>query len=308
MFTHLTGQARRVLQIAHREAFGRNHDYLGTEHLLFAMLHESTGGVRRILETCGVPANALIDELDDELVPANRVLDIEKLPLTGSVQRALHVAQAEASVTKSQVGLEHLLLGVLQEEDSQAAQILHNWGIDLERARAEVAKRDVAENRDHQVATSLPPIPGTRRDPTPEELEDAITREILPREWRPGQASGLQFVNVQALENQIRGTQIALGAVIGAFAMVDMYGWQGLFGGAMLGILVAAFQSSLLGALFGAGLGFFVGLQHVKVGAWLVGLTTATGAFIGSWLGNVWRVAAVQSAPPRRQEEDDDMD
>jgi hypothetical protein len=298
MFTHLTGQARRVLQLAHQEAFERNHDYLGTEHLLVAMLREGAGAAARVLEACHIDPSELLDALEDGLVPSRRVLTLEKLPLTLAVQRVLERAEDDARQShRGQACVEHLLLALLEEEESQAAQLLLSHGLTSARCREQLAGKPPAENRDHLVQAEIPARPGGGRDPSARDLEDWITPEVLPREWHPGQTQGFSLVNVQAVENQLRGTQLVLGAVLGAFAMVDMYGWKGIFAGAMLGILAAAFQNSLLGGLFGGLAGFFVGLQYHHLGAWVVICTTLAGVFLGTWLGNAWRVAP-PPAPP----------
>jgi len=301
MFTHLTGQARRVMQMAHQEALDRNHDYVGTEHVLMAMLRDGDGVAARVLEACGVALNSLRQELDGELEAGAHSLDLEKLPLTGAVQRMLRFAREEAdAMHKTESGLEHLLLGILREEECQAAVLLDHHGVTMEQCRAEIARTVLEPNRDHLIQTSLPAIPGVGRDPTALELEERISREVLPREWRPDSSHLPSAALVRSLEAQVRGTQLVLGAFLGGFAMVEMYGWSAMFGGALIGLLLAGFQSSILGALFGGICGFFVGFQYGSLGAWVVVCATILGFFIGSWLGNVWRLAV----PPAKEKRD----
>lgn len=303
MFTHLTGQSRRVLQLAHQEAIERNHDYLGTEHLLLAMLRESGGAASRVLEECRIPTILLLQDLDAELEPGERILTIEKLPLTLAAQRALQFAREEAqAMHQPETGLEHLLLAILREEDCQAAQLLEHHGLTLEACRGEIARHAVEENRDRLVQTSLPALPGVGRDPTPLELEDRLTPEILPREWKPDVNLPSPLI-VQVMEAQLRGTQLVLGACTGGFAMVEMYGWPALPGGILIGLLVAAFQSSVLGALFGGIAGFFIGFQYRALGAWIVLATAMAGFFVGSWLGNAWRISSMPPSAPRADDE-----
>jgi hypothetical protein len=293
MFTDLTGQARRVLQLAHQEAFERNHDYLGTEHLLLAMLRAGAADVTRILGT-DIDPRRLLDELDAQLVPAPRLLNLERLPMTPAAQRVLDRACQEARKTlHAQAGLEHLLLGVLEEEDSPAALLLNRAGLTADGCQAQLDGKGPAENRDHLVQTQ-PAAPGSR-DPTADELEDRISAEVLPREWRPARGV-LPQTTVPALENQLRGTQLVLGGVLGAVAMVELYGWYAVPFGILGGTLVAAFQSSFLGCLFGGIAGFSIGMQYRASGPGLVILVTLVGVFLASWLGHGWRVPP--PAPP----------
>lgn len=303
MFTHLTGQARRVLQLAHQEAASRSHDYLGTEHLLLALLREG-GRASRILETCSVPVHMLRDQLDAELEPGHRALDIEKLPLTLSVQRVLQFAGEEARDRHlDEVGQDHLLLGLLREEESEAAQLLEVHGMTLNRCRAEIQRHAQEENRDRLVLTTLPTIPGATRDPSSEELEERLSAQVLPREWHPQMHSG-SVGTVAALEMQLRGTQLVLAGVLGGFILVELYGWRGLLSGVFIGVLLGSFQSSLLSSMAGALGGFFIGFQYINLGAWIVIITTLVGFFLGSWVGNVWR----PQQPKPRETQDNAFD
>ena len=302
MFTHLTGQARRVLRLAHQEAFQRNHDYVGSEHLLLAMLREGGGEAARLLAGCGVDPDQVAAALDTELRPAIRLLELERLPLTLAVQRVLDNAFAEAErVGQAEAGVAHLLLGILAEYDSQAAQILERAGLSYDRCRQQVEGGGVAENRDRLVQTAAPAIPGSTRDPSAQELEARISVDVLPREWRP--RPGATPVQERAVEAQLRGTQVVLGGILGALALYEMYGWIGVPLGILLGIMVAAFQNSVLGCLFAGTAGFFIGLQYIRDGIWIIFTTTLVGVFLGSWLGHAWR--PVHPAAPPRDGEDE---
>ncbi|MFO0967554.1 MAG: hypothetical protein U0793_18500 [Gemmataceae bacterium] len=170
-----------------------------------------------------------------------------------------------------------------------------------DRRRQQVEGGGVAENRDRLVQTAAPAIPGSTRDPAAQELEACISVDKLPREWRP--RPGATPVQERAVEAQLRGTQVVLGGILGALALYEMYGWIGVPLGILLGIMVAAFQNSVLGCLFAGTAGFFIGLQYIRDGIWIIFTTTLVGVFLGSWLGHAWR--PVHPAAPPRDGEDE---
>jgi ATP-dependent Clp protease ATP-binding subunit ClpC len=123
----MTEQARFVLERAVAEARGMHQGYLGTEHLLLALVSDAGNEVQRLLAGLGVDA-ALARAAIAERCCGGWALDTEKeLPFTPRLKRALNSAFVEAG--DQPVGVHHLLLGLLEEGDSLALGVLYESGI-----------------------------------------------------------------------------------------------------------------------------------------------------------------------------------
>src|SRR5262245_30474390 len=124
MFECFTGQARRALLQAQREAQRLGHDYLGTEHILLGLLAEPASGVARRLRNFRVDVEAVRQQARAGCSPGTEAPAWEQLPLTPGAKRALAFATAEAeSFHQPAVASEHLLLGLLIEDANSASDM-----------------------------------------------------------------------------------------------------------------------------------------------------------------------------------------
>jgi len=140
MFDRFTERARKVMSFARLEAQRFHHDYVGTEHILLALVKEGTGVASVVLKKMGVELKEIRAEIEKvvergpEPVPAN-----QQLPYTPRAKRVLELALEEArSLSHHYIGTEHLLLGLLREQEGIAAQVLVNLGLKLEEVRDEI--------------------------------------------------------------------------------------------------------------------------------------------------------------------------
>jgi ATP-dependent Clp protease ATP-binding subunit ClpC len=139
---------RRVLADAREEATRLEHEHLGTEHLLLALLRagERDDGARTdaaidVLDALGVDRLRMREVLE-QTVHHGRARSQEPLAYTSRARAVLELAMAEARVLKHDVvRTEHLLVGLAREERGIAAQILLDHGVTVEKARAELARR-----------------------------------------------------------------------------------------------------------------------------------------------------------------------
>lgn len=143
MFDRFTERARKVMSYARQEAERLNHDYIGTEHILLGLCREGTGLAVHILRSL----NANPDEIQEEVLKCVREgmkeVTLKQLPFTDRAKRVLENAIDEAVKLKNDyIGTEHLLLGLLREEEGIAAQVLVDTGIDVSSCRKEVQKVD----------------------------------------------------------------------------------------------------------------------------------------------------------------------
>ncbi len=147
----LTPKAKRVLELAADEARRMRHNYIGTEHLLLALLREKDGLAAVVLRRLGLnleKARAQVLEYlgpdNSELIPSTPFEEERRHP-AGSMgwtsyaeraRRAILRAQDEAArLQSSYVGSEHLLIGLLLESDGVAARALSHLGVELTNVR-----------------------------------------------------------------------------------------------------------------------------------------------------------------------------
>src|SRR5579862_657678 len=139
MFDRFTDRARKVMSFARQEAERFNHDYIGTEHILLGLVKEGSGVAANVLENLDVDLEKVRLEVEKLVKPAPDVVTIGQLPFTPRAKKVLEFAIDEArALDHNYVGTEHLLLGLLREQEGLAAQVLMNLGLKLDDVRSEV--------------------------------------------------------------------------------------------------------------------------------------------------------------------------
>ncbi len=139
MFDRFTDRARKVMSFARQEAERFNHDYIGTEHVLLGLVKEGSGVAANVLENLDVDLEKVRLEVEKLVKPAPDVVTMGQLPFTPRAKKVLEFAIDEArALDHNYVGTEHLLLGLLREQEGLAAQVLMNLGLKLEDVRNEV--------------------------------------------------------------------------------------------------------------------------------------------------------------------------
>jgi ATP-dependent Clp protease ATP-binding subunit ClpA len=158
-FDKFTSRAKNVLLLAQEEAQRRKHGYIGTRHLLHALVHEGEGIGAKVLTECGLTGREVERELESdtghrESDPATR----GKLALTPLAKATVEFASEEASLLDHDyVGTEHILLALLRpheeaREQPVAYQVLSRFGVSYDDARSRVLRAIV----------SAPPTPQPR--------------------------------------------------------------------------------------------------------------------------------------------------
>lgn len=139
-FDNFTEQLVRVVMLAQEEARRLVHNFVGTEHLLFALLQEHTGFAAQTLNSEGVTLNIVRAET---LRIVNRGVGcvVVDIPFTPRSKRILARAGDESKkLDHSKVGTAHLLLALIGDSESVAVRVLENLGVDLERLRNKIVK------------------------------------------------------------------------------------------------------------------------------------------------------------------------
>jgi len=144
MFERYTEKARRVIFFARYEASQFGSPYIETEHLLLGLLREDREIFRR-LQPAGISTESVRKRLEAETPVREKVSTSVDLPLSAGSKRVLSYAAEEAeALSNKHIGSEHLLLGLLREQECLAAKILQEHGIKLEGLRAKVRSGETA--------------------------------------------------------------------------------------------------------------------------------------------------------------------
>src|SRR6266581_355971 len=126
LFERFTERARQVVVLAQDEARALKHNYIGTEHILLGLLREEEGLAARVLESLDITV---------EEVPTGQI------PFTPRAKKVLELALREAlSLGHNYIGTEHILLGLVRENEGVAARILLDFDADSEKIRNEVIR------------------------------------------------------------------------------------------------------------------------------------------------------------------------
>ena len=139
---NFTERVRKVLAMSREEASRLGHEYVGTEHMLLGIMREGEGVAAAVLQSRGIDAEEVIEAIEATVKKAKGTQGTgPDLPYTSRAKKVLEFAMSEArELNHSYVGTEHLLLGILREEKGIAAQVLREFGLTTEQARAEVLR------------------------------------------------------------------------------------------------------------------------------------------------------------------------
>ncbi|MFY7894433.1 MAG: ATP-dependent Clp protease ATP-binding subunit, partial [Pirellula sp.] len=139
MFERFTDRARKVMQLANQEAQRFNHEYIGTEHILLGLVKEGSGVAANVLKNLDIDLRKIRLEVEKLVQSGPEMVTIGKLPHTPRAKKVIEYSMEEArNLNHNYVGTEHILLGLLREQDGVAAQVLMNLGMKLEDVREEV--------------------------------------------------------------------------------------------------------------------------------------------------------------------------
>jgi len=139
MYERFTDRARKVMQLANQEAQRFNHEYIGTEHVLLGLIKEGSGVAANVLKNLDVDLRKIRLEVEKLVQSGPDMVTMGKLPQTPRAKKVIEYSMEEArNLSHNYVGTEHILLGLLREQEGVAAQVLMNLGLKLEEVREEV--------------------------------------------------------------------------------------------------------------------------------------------------------------------------
>src|SRR6201986_4520682 len=140
MFERFTERARQVVVLAQEEARTLKHNYIGTEHILLGLLREEEGLAARVLESLDITVEGVRAQVV-RIVGSGEEVTPGQIPFPPRAKKVLELALREAlSLGHNYIGTEHILLGLVRENEGVAARILLDFDADSEKIRNEVIR------------------------------------------------------------------------------------------------------------------------------------------------------------------------
>jgi ATP-dependent Clp protease ATP-binding subunit ClpC len=140
VFERFTERARQVVVLAQEEARILKHNYIGTEHILLGLLREEEGLAARVLESLDITVERVRAQVV-RIVGSGEEVTSGQIPFTPRAKKVLELALREAlSLGHNYIGTEHILLGLVRENEGVAARILLDFDADSEKIRNEVIR------------------------------------------------------------------------------------------------------------------------------------------------------------------------
>jgi ATP-dependent Clp protease ATP-binding subunit ClpC len=174
-----TQRARRVLSLAQEEAERLQHGQIGTEHLLLGLMREEGGVAGRVLRDLGLEQRR-VEELVNRLTDSGHRAPSGNLDLSTGTKKVLELAVDEARrMGHHYIGTEHLLLGLVRQQDGIAIEVLRRLGVSPEEVRRQT--RRVLQESPLQSQSKPPQEPAqrparTRSEKTP--LVDQLATDL----------------------------------------------------------------------------------------------------------------------------------
>jgi ATP-dependent Clp protease ATP-binding subunit ClpC len=140
VFERFTDRARQVVVLAQDEARGLKHNYLGTEHILLGLLREEEGLAARVLESLDITVEEVRAQVV-RIVGQGDEVTTGQIPFAPRAKKVLELALREAlSLGHNYIGTEHILLGLVHENEGTAMRILLDFDADAEKIRNEIIR------------------------------------------------------------------------------------------------------------------------------------------------------------------------
>jgi ATP-dependent Clp protease ATP-binding subunit ClpC len=214
MFERYTEKARRVIFFARYEASQFGAPAIEPEHLLLGLMREDKTLTGRFFPRAQVSIEAIRKEIEGRTLLREKISTSVELPLAPETKRVLAYAHEESDrLQHRHIGTEHLLLGLLREDRSMAAEILYERGLRLNAVRDEIARQTGADSRSAQ-KKDTPHLVEFSRDLT----EDAQNDKLDPLVGREAEIERV----IQILCRRTKNNPVLIGEPgVGKTAIVE---------------------------------------------------------------------------------------
>ncbi len=228
MFDRFTDRAKKVMNLARQEAQRLNHEYLGTEHILLGLIQEGSGVAANVLRNMQIDLARIRTEVEKLVKTGPSMVTMGQLPFTPRAKKVLELSMEEAgNLGHNYIGTEHLLLGLIKENEGIAAKVLTNLNVKLEDVREEVLEFLGAESTEEEEEESGETPVGTPTSKSKTPALDAFGRDLteLAREGKLDNVIGrereIERV-IQILSRRTKNNPVLLGEPgVGKTAIVE---------------------------------------------------------------------------------------
>jgi len=216
MFERFTDRGRKIIILAREEAERHQNDYLGTEHLLLAILRDVEGTPLIVLKKMGLSPEQIRMEVERNLPSGGVTMTYGEIPFTPRVKRVIEYSIEEAKLLgHNYVSSEHLLLGLIREEEGIGGKILRSLGANLLTARQlTLSFLKKVQTREREKKSNTPAIDEFGRDLTALAVEGQLDPVI-------GRDNEIERV-LQILSRRTKNNPVLIGeAGVGKTAIVE---------------------------------------------------------------------------------------
>lgn len=208
MFERFTEKAIKVIMLAQEESRRLGHNFVGTEQILLGLIGEGTGLAFKVLNSMGVTLKDARVEVEKIIGRGTGFVAVE-IPFTPRAKRVLELSLEEArQLGHNYIGTEHLLLGLIRENEGVAARVLENLGVVfLSKLRTQVI-RSLGEAAEVSVGSSQ----SRSKTPTLEEFGSNLTEKAEEGKLDPvvGREKEIERV-IQILGRRTKNNPILIG-------------------------------------------------------------------------------------------------
>ncbi len=137
-----TDRVKKVMQLAREESVRLGNDYVGTEHLLLGLIREGDGVAVAVLKNLGIDLDDLARNIEKSISSSGGMMTIgQMIPFTPRAKKVLEIAAQEArAMSHKYIGTEHLLLALMKDHESAAANALASIGVEYDRVKEEIER------------------------------------------------------------------------------------------------------------------------------------------------------------------------
>ncbi|MCA8960711.1 MAG: ATP-dependent Clp protease ATP-binding subunit [Planctomycetes bacterium] len=227
MFDRFTDRARKVMALARKEAQRFHHDFIGTEHILLGLVQEGSGVAANVLKNLGIDGNKIRAEIEKHVQSGPSMVTMGQLPFTPRAKKVLELSQEEANeLGHNYIGTEHLLLGLIRENDGVAAQVLMDLSVKLDDVKTEVMDllgADMPGQEESSIPAAQPSAKGRSKTPALDSFGRDLTEMAREGKLDPviGREEEIERV-MQVLSRRTKNNPVLLGEPgVGKSAIVE---------------------------------------------------------------------------------------
>ena len=139
MWQFFTERGKKVIQLAHHEALRMGHPMVEPEHILLGLIQEGGGTACQAMTALGLDLERVKSQIEEAMGQARPNMKSIDLPLSPRMKKALELAMLEArNMGVNYVDTEHMLLGILGDDNSLVSQYFFTMGVDVAAARRQI--------------------------------------------------------------------------------------------------------------------------------------------------------------------------